>query len=84
MGHLAGVIDTDGHLHVLINGNDVGQSERTRFFSHFIRRPGGFTIGADPSATVTGVVHNQFSGQIEDVRLYWGIPGETLLRQWTR
>ena len=81
--HLAGVIDTDGRLHVLVNGEDAGQSERTRFFSHFLRNPGNLTVGEDPNSQITGAVHHQFHGQIEDIRLYWSRPDEAAMKQWT-
>ena len=80
--HVIGVLDKDSELHIYVNGEAVGTAEG-HFISHVPNN--GLAMGADPSSPVGDYkTPNAFEGEIRDIRLYWGVPDEQTLKQWTQ
>jgi arylsulfatase A-like enzyme len=79
--HIAGAVDENGNLRVLVNGEVAGNGHG----GVVTQQPGdAFAIGADLSATVGDYDSSmRYEGLLRDFRLYWGKLGEVALRHWT-
>ncbi len=79
--HVAGTVDENGNLRVLVNGTVAGNGHG----GVVTQQPGdAFAIGADLQETVGDYDSSmRFEGQIRDFRLYWGELGEVALRHWS-
>ncbi len=78
--HLAAVLNANGRLLLYVNGKRVSEAE-----GQFItRKPAdGLTVGADTGSPV-GPYDSPMScrGEIEDLRVYWGVLDEASLQKW--
>lgn len=78
--HLAGVVDADGDLVLLVNAFPVATSAAA---ARLERTPAGaFVVGADPGGAASGQGDARpWRGLIEDVRLYSGAVGRETHRE---
>lgn len=82
--HLAGRLDADGRLHVLIDGRPSGRSQARQLISRRHRQLTEISLGTDTGDPVAeyGKDTARFTGLLEDVRLYWGTLDEDALKKW--
>ncbi len=79
--HLAGRLDKQGQLQLLIDGVPSGAAVKSKFITGKPADP--LTIAADTGSMVNAYPNgNNFKGLIEDARIYWGEPGADTLRAW--
>jgi len=79
--HVAGQLDRQGQLQVLISGKASGASAKSKFITGKPADP--LTIGADTGSAVNDYpAGNNFKGLIEDARIYWGDVNKGGLSAW--
>ncbi len=82
--HIAGKVDKQGFVHLLVNGKPVGQAEERHFIQpRSMNMPGNMTLGLDPNG-ITPIEQKSFKGFIEDLRLYWGEPDQSKVDRWMK
>jgi arylsulfatase A-like enzyme len=79
--HLAGRLNKQGQLQLLVNGRPSGASVKAKFLTG--KPNDSFSLAADTGSPVNNYpAGNAYKGLLEDVRIYWGELGEGALRAW--
>ena len=79
--HVAGRLDRQGQIQVLVNGKASGPSTKSKFITGKPADP--LTLGADTGSMVNDYpAGNNFKGLIEDARIYWGDLAKGALNAW--
>lgn len=78
--HLAGVLDADAQMHLYVNGERVASGEGLIITT---KPANAFHVGGNPGSPVGEYdPPNRFEGDLQDIRVYWGVLDEADLREW--
>lgn len=81
--HVAATLNADGVGQLWVNGKKFGNSKQLSLLKS--QPADGFTIGADGGSLVGDYEGNSpLTGQVKDVRLYWGVPKRKQLAEWAK
>jgi hypothetical protein len=79
--HLAATLTADRQLRLYVNGKRVAATKAARFIESVPRDR--FLVGADLRSSV-GNTGASWRGLLDDVRVYWGVLGDSALDKWAR
>lgn len=80
--HLAAVFDAEARMHLYVDGQPVASGSGAMITS----KPNvAFHVGHDPSSPIADYdTPHAFPGELRDIRVYWGVLGESDLQEWAR